>query len=435
LIYSKQGQLYYFQFQFSEAEELFRKAVDAFDKANNIKNKMISLNNLSNALYFLNRKDEYVTVTEEALNTAKALDDNTYVVPLENDLLTATDGWDKDEILRSKKALFANKEHFSKGEFARYLSNHYEREGNIDSTKHYLIEYIENDDVRTFFYCGGIARLSLICEDQGDFAEALKYERMYVKTLDSINTIVRKNIVEDLERKYKTREIKLEKESLQKHHTMLTIISILGATILIAVIIRIINYNKSSIAKQREEYESYITQYDTQYNKLQEQYIALSKNVGVYTNDNGEIGIKLIEALNNRLSSLRKLSELAYVYGETSPKRFYHKFQEHIIITKNKNDEFINEIIEVSDILNNGVMEYLMQNFPDLSKFELSYCGLVSLGFTPDSIRILYNHTHIHSLYTIRARIKSKVNINSLRNDNHSLEEYIHNLCNLLKNK
>ena len=435
LIYSKQGQLYYFQFQFSEAEELFRKAVDAFDKANNIKNKMISLNNLSNALYFLNRKDEYVTVTEEALNTAKALDDNTYVVPLENDLLTATDGWNRDEILRSKKALFANKEHFSKGEFARYLSNHYEREGNIDSTKHYLIEYIENDDVRTFFYCGGIARLSLICEDQGDFAEALKYERMYVKTLDSINTIMRKSIVEDLERKYKTREIKLEKESLQKHHTMLTIISILGATILIAVIIRIINYNKSSIAKQREEYESYITQYDTQYNKLQEQYIALSKNVGVYTNDNGEIGIKLIEALNNRLSSLRKLSELAYVYGKTSPKRFYHKFQEHIIITKNKNDEFINEIIEVSDILNNGVMEYLMQNFPDLSKFELSYCGLVSLGFTPDSIRILYNHTHIHSLYTIRARIKSKVNINSLRNDNHSLEEYIHNLCNLLKNK
>ena len=148
LIYSKQGQLYYFQFQFSEAEELFRKAVDAFDKANNIKNKMISLSNLSNALYFLNRKDEYVTVTEEALNTAKALDDNTYVVPLENDLLTATDGWNRDEILRSKKALFANKEHFSKGEFARYLSNHYEREGNIDSTKHYLIEYIENDSIR-----------------------------------------------------------------------------------------------------------------------------------------------------------------------------------------------------------------------------------------------------------------------------------------------
>lgn len=435
LIYSKLGQLYYAQFQFSEAEELFRKAVDAFDKANNIKNKMISLNNLSNALYFLNRKDEYVTVTEEALNTAKALDDNTYVVPLENDLLTATDGWNRDEILRSKKALFANKEHFSKGEFARYLSNHYEREGNIDSTKHYLIEYIENDDVRTFFYCGGIARLSLICEDQGDFAEALKYERMYVKTLDSINTIMRKNIVEDLERKYKTREIKLEKESLQKQNTLLIIISVLGVAILIVIIICIINYSKSTIVNQRTEYESYITQYDTQYSKLQEQYEKLSKNVGVYTNDSGEIGIKLIEALNNRLSSIRKLSELAYLYGETSPQKFYRKFQEHIIITKNRNDEFINEIIEVADILNDGVIEYLMKNYPDLSKFELSYCGLVSLGFTPDSIRILYNHTHIHSLYTIRSRIKSKVNINSLRNDNHSLEEYIHNLCNLLKNK
>lgn len=396
---------------------------------------MISLNNLSNALYFLNRKDEYVTVTEEALNTAKALDDNTYVVPLENDLLTATDGWNRDEILRSKKALFANKEHFSKGEFARYLSNHYEREGNIDSTKHYLIEYIENDDVRTFFYCGGIARLSLICEDQGDFAEALKYERMYVTIKDSLYKVEKNSIIEELEHKYKNKEITLEKVSLQKRNTLLIIISLLSVVILIALIIHIINHHKSSAAKQKAEYESYITQYDTQYKNLQEQYETLSKNVGAYTNDKGEVCVKLIEALNNRLSSLRKLSELAYLYGETSPQKFYRKFQEHIIITKNKNDEFINEIVEVSDILNNGVMEYLMQNFPDLSKFELSYCGLVSLGFTPDSIRILYNHTHIHSLYTIRARIKSKMNINSLRNDNHSLEEYIHNLCNLLKNK
>lgn len=266
-------------------------------------------------------------------------------------------------------------------------------------------------------------------------AEALKYSRLYIHVTDSLYKIERNNIIEDLECKYRTREIALEKKSLQKQYTLLIVISILGTSILIAVIICIINYNKDSIAKQRVEYESYITQYDTNYKKLQEQYEALSKNVGVYTNDNGKKCVKLIEAIYNRLSSLRKLSELAYMYGETSPQKFYHKFQEHIIITKNRNEEFINEIIAVADILNNGVMGYLMKNYPDLSKFELSYCGLVSLGFTPESIRILYNHTHIHSLYTIRARIKRKVNINSLKDGNHSLEDYIYDLCNTLKNR
>ena len=435
LIYSKQGQLYYFQFQFSEAEELFRKAVDAFDKANNIKNKMISLSNLSNALYFLNRKDEYVTVTEEALNTAKALDDNTYVVPLENDLLTATDGWNRDEILRSKKALFANKEHFSKGEFARYLSNHYEREGNIDSTKHYLIEYIENDDVRTLFDCGAIARLSSLCENQGDFTEALKYEKMYAKAQDSLKNIERKNIVEELEQKYKTKEISLEKESLRKQQTLIIWIGVLVALILISVIVWIIKSSQNALAKQREEYESYITQYDTQCRQLQEQYDMLSNKVGVYTNEQGEFGVKLIELLKNRLSSLRTLAELAYKYGEKNTQTFYNKFQEHIMLSKNKNEEFIDEILEVANVLNNGVITYLTKNYPELSKFELSYCGLVALGFTSESIRILYNHTHIHSLYTIRGRIKSKLNFKNIGEDNHSLEDYILNLCNTLNNQ
>ena len=76
-----------------------------------------------------------------------------------------------------------------------------------------------------------------------------------------------------------------------------------------------------------------------------------------------------------------------------------------------------------------------MKNYPDLSKYELSYCGLVSLGFTPESIRVLYNHTNLHSLYTIRARIKNKVSINGFKAGNHSLEDYIYDLCNILKNK
>ena len=435
LIYSKLGQLYYFQFQFSEAEELFRKAVDAFDKANNIKNKMISLNNLSNALYFLNRKDEYVTVTEEALNTAKALDDNTYVVPLENDLLTATDGWDSNEMLRNEKALFANREHYTKSEFARLLCNHHERLGNIDSLKYYLTEQIKYDTIRTLFDCGAIARLSSLCENQGDFAEALKYEKMYAKAHDSLKNIERKNIVEELVQKYKTKEISLEKESLRKLQTLIIWIGVLVALILISVIVWIIKSSRNALAKQREEYESYITQYDTQCRQLQEQYDMLSNKVGVYTNEQGEFGVKLIELLKNRLSSLRTLAELAYKYGEKNTQTFYNKFQEHIMLSKNKNEEFIDEILEVANVLNNGVITYLTQNYPELSKFELSYCGLVALGFTPESIRILYNHTHIHSLYTIRGRIKSKLNFKNIGEDNHSLEDYILNLCNTLNNQ
>ena len=437
LIYSKLGQIYYAQYQISEAEELFRKSVDAFEQAHHLKNKMTSLQNLGNALNQLNKEDEYIAVTKEALNIAKELNRDATALALEYELLNATNGWNSDEIRRHKRGLFENKDYFSqpKGEFARQMSNIYGIEGNKDSLKHYLIEYIENDDVRTMSYCGGIASLSLLCEERGEFAEALKYAQMYTSTKDSLNSIARKNIVEELEHKYKTKEISLEKESLRKLQTLIICIGILVALILISVIVWIIKSSRNALAKQREEYESYITQYDTQCRQLQEQYDMLSNKVGVYTTEQGEFGVKLIELLKNRLSSLRTLAELAYKYGEKNTQTFYNKFQEHIMLSKNKNEEFIDEILEVANVLNNGVITYLTKNYPELSKFELSYCGLVALGFTPESIRILYNHTHIHSLYTIRGRIKSKLNFKNIGEDNHSLEDYILNLCNTLNSQ
>ena len=436
LIYSKLGQLYYAQFQFSESAELFRNAADAFDRANSPRNKMRSLGNLSNALHHMdNTQEENIAAMKEALNIAKALNDNANATKIESDILTATNGWDSNEMLRNEKALFANREHYTKSEFARLLCNHHERLGNIDSLKYYLTEQIKYDTIRTLFDCGAIARLSSLCENQGDFTEALKYEKMYAKAHDSLKNIERKNIVEELEQKYKTKEISLEKESLRKQQTLIICIGILVALILIVVIVWIIKSSRNALAKQREEYESYITQYDTQCRQLQEQYDMLSNKVGVYTTEQGEFGVKLIELLKNRLSSLRTLAELAYKYGEKNTQTFYNKFQEHIMLSKNKNEEFIDEILEVANVLNNGVITYLTQNYPELSKFELSYCGLVALGFTPESIRILYNHTHIHSLYTIRGRIKSKLNFKNIGEDNHSLEDYILNLCNTLNNQ
>ncbi len=436
LIYSKLGQLYYAQFQFSESAELFRNAADAFDRANSPRNKMRSLGNLSNALHHMdNTQQENIAAMKEALNIAKALNDNANATIIESDILTATNGWGSNEMLRNEKALFANREHYTKSEFARLLCNHHERLGNIDSLKYYLIEQIKYDTIRTLFDCGAIARLSSLCENQGDFAEALKYEKMYAKAHDSLKNIERKNIVEELEQKYKTKEISLEKESLRKQQTLIIWIGVLVALILISVIVWIIKSSRNALAKQREEYESYITQYDTQCRQLQEQYDMLSNKVGVYTTEQGEFGVKLIELLKNRLSSLRTLAELAYKYGEKNTQTFYNKFQEHIMLSKNKNEEFIDEILEVANVLNNGVITYLTQNYPELSKFELSYCGLVALGFTPESIRILYNHTHIHSLYTIRGRIKSKLNFKNIGEDNHSLEDYILNLCNTLNSQ
>ena len=98
---------------------------------------------------------------------------------------------------------------------------------------------------------------------------------------------------------------------------------------------------------------------------------------------------------------------------------------------KNKNAILADDIIDMANMLNNGVITYLKEHYPTITTYELSYCGLISLGFTPESIRILFNHSNNHSLYIVRTRISKKIGLNRALH----IEEFISALCNTLSNK
>lgn len=434
LIHNKLGQLYHSQKQFDKALISHQRAVEEFEKADRPRNQMYALNALGNTLQLMGKTDEAIAARTKARDLAKALNDTVFVIGCDINILNTSQDWTKENINSVKNSILNNAHLFSKGELYRHLSNLYEKEGDADSTKYYLTKYIENDKFRTDAYCGGVAQLSFLLESEGNFKDALKYVRMYSKAKNSIHEVEKKNIIEDLERKYKTQQLREAYEAFRQRQLLLNVIGVLTTIILVFIIIYIVYVYKRRMANQQQNYESYIVQYDTKHRQLQSQYDALAKNVGAYRTENGEFGIKLIEALQSRLTSLKTLSEFAYLHGENAPKRFYKKFQEHILISKNRNDEFTAEILEVANILNNGLITYLEQNFPDITKHELSYCGLVALGFTPDSIRVLYNHTHLQSLYTIRFRIKSKLGLDHHSHSSCNLEDFVLDLCNKLKN-
>lgn len=433
LIYSKLGQLYYSQKQFEQAVDLFDKAVTEFDRVNSLSNKMRMLNNYGKSLSQIGKTNEAVEAKTEALNIANSLNDIQYATELEIDILNSSNNWSNEKLQSVKNNILKNKSRFAESEFYRFISNAYEIEGNIDSVQYYLTKYVENSKQYTISYCGCVARLSSLYEKDNNYKEALKYERSYSSIKNSVYIAERKNIVEDLERKYQTQLVKKSYTALRLRCFLYIVISILFVTILIVVLIYLNRRHKHKLAEQQLKYEAYIVQFETQQKQLQNQYDTLLRNIGAYKNANGEFECKLIEILEHRLTDLRKLSEFAYLYGENTPKKFYAKFQEHITVTNKNNSQFLDEILETANMLNCGLITYLEQTHPQLTKFDLSYCGLVSLGFTPESIRVLYNHTHIQSLYTIRFRIKSKIGFNYPSNNKISLEEYIIDLANKLK--
>ncbi len=428
LIYSLLAQKYYMQFSFEEALLLYEKSAKEFEKTGNLTNQLYAYSGIHNSLLCLDRVQESIPSAQKALELAKALNRTTEIAIWELGIMYIGNKIHNVNDIRRGKYLLTLLDKSNDVEQYRRWGYIYCVENKLDSAIYYYNEYIANlssFNIRTSY---PIIELAKLYRQIGQNDKAILYMNKYINVADSINKTEREVLVQSLEKKYKTQQIRESYAALRKQHTLFVVLCVLIVILLIIGVVYVFNRYKSKIAKIQQESEASIVQYVT----LQKQYDTLLRNMGAYTKENGEQGFKLVEVLHNRLNGLRELSEFAYYYGDTdSSKRFYKKFKEHIIISKNKNAILADDIIDMANMLNNGIITYLKEHYPTITTYELSYCGLISLGFTPESIRILLNHSNNHSLYIVRTRISKKIGLNRALH----IEEFILSLCNTLSSK
>lgn len=428
LIYSLLAQKYYVQFSFEESLSLYEKAAVEFEKTNNIANQLYAYSGIHNSLLFLDRREESIASAEKALELSKVLNRTTKIALWELEIMDIENKIHNANDISRAKYLLTLLEDSDDIERYRRWGYIYCVENKLDSAIYYYKRYIVNLQSFNRQTIRPILNLAELYRLNNRTDEVILYMNKYINVADSINKAEREVLIQNLDKKYKTQQIKESYTALRKQHTLFVIICILIVIILIISAVYLFNRYNSKIAKIQQESEASIVQYAT----LQKQYDTLLQNMGAYTKENGEQGFKLVEVLHNRLNSLRELSEFAYYYGDTdSSKKFYNKFKEHIIISRNKNAILADDIIDMANMLNNGVITYLKEHYPTITTYELSYCGLISLGFTPESIRILFNHSNNHSLYIVRTRISKKIGLNRALH----IEEFISALCNTLSNK
>ncbi len=141
-------------------------------------------------------------------------------------------------------------------------------------------------------------------------------------------------------------------------------------------------------------------------------------------NENDQKLQGMLKVLKNRTLDLQRISEWASVH-EKNPDTFYDRVKEYFQMSESKNKELVRDIQTIANIYFYGVIDYLRHICPTLSPRELNYCSLVCLGFTPECIRILFNHTNIYSIYTIRNKVRDKL---GLKRSSFNLEKHIYDL-------
>lgn len=431
LIYHTLANRYNLQLQYKEALPLYKKSAEIFEKLDNKTNLLLAYEGCAFCLELTDRGSEAVELRKKALQLAEEIGYIERVIPIKISIYQHSDSKDPQLLKSIKHDLTKYKNRLNIEQY-RYWGSIYSNEHKIDSALYFYKEYIQQTKEHSHASLGVILIISRLAESKGYLNTTIEYERLYSDITSKLYVKERKVLIQSLEQKHKTEQAEAAYKRLQQTYRITTIIYILLGVILSICVAWAISRHKQKSAQKLAEYQEYIEQADLQRNKLQEKYSNIQQQIEEQNSIKDEQRTRLLEVLKNRIESLRQLSELASVYGVGDDSRFYGKFQEHIQLSKSKNQELMNDIIEIADLLHNGVISNLRDNHPSLTKHELCYCGFIALGFSPESIRVLYNHTNTNSIYTTRGKIRSKLSLGAAYRD---LETYILGLCEKLGQK
>ena len=172
--------------------------------------------------------------------------------------------------------------------------------------------------------------------------------------------------------------------------------------------------------RRQEEAMNYVDSVRAGYSEISEKYESLKKELGQKTGISGEMA----RLLGKRMDGLKDLIEIASIYAGR-PTQFYEKFKEYVKVSPVSNIKWEEDIISITNLFTGNLMSELHNGHPDLSRHEMCYCSLICLGFSQQSIRMLYDHTNMNSIYSLRTRIRSKLGISS---SGKSLDNYFRDL-------
>ena len=149
--------------------------------------------------------------------------------------------------------------------------------------------------------------LSQVEESDGNYKKALFYERLYSNYSDSLNMEWRNNLVQNLERKYRTEYFQKSYAALKKtsRYAMVSLILVIAIIIILAAVV-IASYKRAIYRKNQElsEYEHYIRESKTHYAELTHEYNEIKRNLTI-PNEHSQT---LFVILENRIKSLQKIT-------------------------------------------------------------------------------------------------------------------------------
>lgn len=420
MLYANIGNLYVQQKSFDQAEKMYDRCIEIYRGQETV-NEAYALAGKAAVMNIEDKNEEALSLLNQAKEVATKYQDSLCLLSLAHShaaiLVDMDDGADTQrEII---DLLIDAYNRYNDGEIGAeafpLLSTCYLRHNMLDSARYYVNAAIENlEEYPTYQQVGLYSLAARIFEESGNFEAANEILYRKIELADSLYEHDKENLVQDIEQKYRTEEVR--QMNVQLRHRQIGIIIFSLLSVILIVTLAWIIYHKKQ--EQIKDFYNFVDSLKSDYSSLEERYIALENEMG----ENNEKAQKLFVALDTRMKSFKKIMELAGNY-EGNPQAFYEKFRKYIQQGHQKTDKALSDLFEITNLYHGGIIDFLQEHHPELNDEDLALSCMICLGFTPQQTRLLFNHTNTSSIYTKRSKLRKKLGLS----DSDNLEVFFEN--------
>lgn len=416
LIYSYLGNLYFSQYSFDEALAMYDKSEKCYAQAGQLRNEGYMVEAKARVYKLQHLWDNSLNEYNKAKEIFFVLNDFEQILFINRaiSIIQFQSGKQIDLTIDLLKSLYSeNKIYTLPVEDYPLWSMISLKNKDLDKAREYALLSLSNKDSLSERQLAGLYALLIEIESSAkNYSKALEYSGEYEKIMENIDEYERHNLIQEIEHKYKNRQLKDQLEAEEKYHfyqlKIISLLIFLAIIIALYIINHLIKRKRRIIIEKNKEIEIYKIMADdlaSNYTELKNLYDRL----GAERDQEDETETRFMKALDNRLKGLGDLLEEAYLF-ENKPERFLKTFKDYV--KESSAQEFA--FSDLRYIVNKkycGIVDYLQKTYSDLSESDLDLCSMICFGFSSNSIRQIYAQTNPDSIYNKRSKLRNKLKL------------------------
>ncbi|MEZ7915425.1 hypothetical protein, partial [Macellibacteroides fermentans] len=448
---------YKFEEKYNQAKEKYQEAATYFEKANNLRSRVIAMTNTGFMSFFLKENDNivlnYYTLSD---SLALELKDSLVLCMVNNRIGLYYRMQEKYDL--AEKYLIKSIEYSESDNIPNYitLSNIYGLQGKIDKSRE-LLQNISQSESNPEAKAGLIYQQYLVEKEDKNWSKALEYYEESMAYVDSIRSVQAKTDLLEIEKKYTTEKIRNENNllRLKSQRYFLSLVLIIAITLLLIVVFQLIMRRKDKKIRLQEQVlhqkdmflvkqQLELRQMETELSKkeyellnrrkvMQEHHTLLEKQNSALELREHEIEKqeeelrmqeKEVEALKNDVNSLK-----LKVLQNTAISKKIIKCAQKVTVGTDDGKSLLSEA-DWTSLLNEVNAVYksfttsLQQAVPELTFEDIRFCCLLLVGPETKELSVVLS-INPSSIRQRKMRIRAKA---GLTNAQTTLEEF---LCNL----